>query len=446
MKGILGKRKITFAAAMAIVLATSGSASAVDIYYKNEPVRTDVAPVIEKGRTLVPIAVITESMGAKTKWDAKTKKVEILKDNITLHLWLGRDDYGVENKETGGFTALMDVPAKSINGRTMVPLGVIADAFGSKVVWDAKTQSVLIDSDISVLTRQEKNEQSKIVARIRKAFKDTPGREWYDLSRTEIRPYDLDDSMYTVEIKNEMRERLGPGTYQAYEADVQKRKFIFFVNKDNGRIYEWRNGVYALPDSAIVIPPNFGDKYAVNELIEEMMLNRKVITTREKLEVKIKRKDHTEDIVHAWSVTVYQAKPEQGKKKIAEYEVHVHDRRVIDVISGEVVYDDSAVAKYPEKMIGSKDEAVETAMKLLRKVGRIDPKGKYHVTDVSLYESAEVDGRAGYLVTLRQDSPDPNVTNMVGSFFVNTTSTVLMEYDIVNDNFIYLYGRYTPMG
>lgn len=445
MKSMSTKKRVLIGAVTAFIFATTGSASAVDIYYQNKPIRSDVEPVIEKGRTLVPIGVIAESMGAKVKWDAKAKKVEIRKDEITLHLWLGRDDYGVESEESG-FTAKMDVPAKSIDGRTMVPLGIIADHFGSKVVWDAKTKSVLIDSDERAFTAQNKEQLSKVTAQIRKAFKNAPGRERYDLSKAEIRLYGSGETFYEREMKNEMRERLGSGTYEIYQADAQKRSFVFLVNTDNGRVYEWRNGVYSLPDGEIVIPPQFRDKYAVNELIEEMMLNRKVITTREKLEVKIKRKDHTENIVHAWSVAVYQAKPEQGKKKIAEYEVHVHDRRVIDVISGEVVYDDSAVMNYPEKMIDSKEEAVETAMKLLRKVGRIDPKGKYHVTDVSLYESAEVDGRAGYLVTLRQDSKDPNVTNMVGSFFVNTTSTVLMEYDIVNDDFIYLYGRYTPMG
>ena len=37
----------------------------------------DVAPVIQNGRTMVPVRVISDKLGAKVNWDNQTKKVTI---------------------------------------------------------------------------------------------------------------------------------------------------------------------------------------------------------------------------------------------------------------------------------------------------------------------------------------------------------------------------------
>ena len=39
--------------------------------------KTDVPPVIEDGRTLVPVRALFESLDAKVGWNAKTKKITI---------------------------------------------------------------------------------------------------------------------------------------------------------------------------------------------------------------------------------------------------------------------------------------------------------------------------------------------------------------------------------
>ena len=40
--------------------------------------------------------------------------------------------------------ATLDVPAKLINGRTMVPIRFISESFGCKVNWDAKAKEITI--------------------------------------------------------------------------------------------------------------------------------------------------------------------------------------------------------------------------------------------------------------------------------------------------------------
>lgn len=417
---------------------------AVDIYYRNEKIKTDVEPFIENGRTLVPIGVIAESMDAKVKWYPKERKLKIDKEPLTITLWLDRKDFGVEGSE-GGYTGLLDVPAKSINGRTMVPLGMIAEVFGSEVVWDPKTKSVLIDSKSSSIEMSGKDyHELKMAQRIRNVYKNTPGREKYDLTkanivRAEEQVFPYKDYIY------ELQERIG-GSYELYEATLPNALFKFFVDPNTKHVLELKQGVYSLPDGEVVIPPDFRYEIAVEELIQELMLYRKVVPRTDQLMFKIAPKEKSGEFVYVWDVWVYESKPNQGKKKIAEYEVQVYGRKVISKGSGKAIYDDTAVQNYPEKLIGPKD--VEKAVfERLVKLGRVDKNKKYSFTDRSVYGGTDdVEKHSGYIVTIREDSPDPDVSTIVGTFFINGMSTVLMEYDVVDDTFYYLYGRYTPKG
>lgn len=47
---------------MMFCLSFSNTASAIDIYYKDAVVPTDTKPLIENGRTLVPLSAIAKSI------------------------------------------------------------------------------------------------------------------------------------------------------------------------------------------------------------------------------------------------------------------------------------------------------------------------------------------------------------------------------------------------
>jgi hypothetical protein len=40
----------------------------------------------------------------------------------------------------------LDVPAKTIGGRTLVPIRVVAESFGATVEWDPTTRTVIISN------------------------------------------------------------------------------------------------------------------------------------------------------------------------------------------------------------------------------------------------------------------------------------------------------------
>lgn len=101
----------------------------------------DVPPLLENGRTLVPMRAIAERLGSTVDYDSISKKITIIgKDrNVTLT---------VNQKEAyvNGIEQLLDVPAKVVNGRTLVPLRFVGQSLGATVNWDGPSQTVTIVS------------------------------------------------------------------------------------------------------------------------------------------------------------------------------------------------------------------------------------------------------------------------------------------------------------
>lgn len=120
------------------VQAWAGPAVTLD----NKPLTFDVSPVVENGRTLVPLRVIFESLGAKVNWDGEANTVTAVKGNVTLKLKIG-DNLAYKN----GSQVRLDVPPKIIKNRTLVPLRFVSEALGAYVHWDSGTQTVTISSN-----------------------------------------------------------------------------------------------------------------------------------------------------------------------------------------------------------------------------------------------------------------------------------------------------------
>lgn len=120
----------------------------VKIFTLGDYIYGDVAPTIENDRVLVPLRLIGESLDSKVKWVPATQKV-ILKrftqkgTDATIELQINRRQATVkENGMTKNIT--LDVPAKISNGRTLVPIRFISEAFGEIVSWDNANSTVVI--------------------------------------------------------------------------------------------------------------------------------------------------------------------------------------------------------------------------------------------------------------------------------------------------------------
>jgi len=124
-----------------VIVLTIGSKKAL----VNESVlNLEVAPLIEEGRTFVPLRFIAESFGAEVLWDPPTKRIDIVlehplvKKKITL--WLKKNTAHVNGKEI-----TIDVPPFILPpGRTVVPIRFIAESFDSEVEWKPLVKNIII--------------------------------------------------------------------------------------------------------------------------------------------------------------------------------------------------------------------------------------------------------------------------------------------------------------
>lgn len=111
------------------------------VSYNGKKIEFDQIPVIEGGRTLVPLRAIFEKIGATIEWDDKTKTVTAIKGDTKIKLTINN-----KTATKNGETVTLDVPAKIINGRTLVPVRFVADCFGVDVKWDETSRRVSLTS------------------------------------------------------------------------------------------------------------------------------------------------------------------------------------------------------------------------------------------------------------------------------------------------------------
>jgi len=55
------------------------------------PVSLDVAPIAKDGVTYLPLRFVADQLGGTTEWDGQTKKVTVLRGERMLELWFGKD-------------------------------------------------------------------------------------------------------------------------------------------------------------------------------------------------------------------------------------------------------------------------------------------------------------------------------------------------------------------
>jgi len=139
-------RLITGLVIFSLLIFASQTLAAPTVALDGQQLSFDVPPVIENNRTLVPLRVIFESLGATVEWNDLTQTVTAAKTGTEIKLTLGQ---AIAYKNCSPVP--LDIPAKSIDNRTMVPLRFVSEALGANVRWEDSTQSIYIISAESQL-------------------------------------------------------------------------------------------------------------------------------------------------------------------------------------------------------------------------------------------------------------------------------------------------------
>lgn len=99
----------------------------------------DTPPVTESDRTLVPLRFIFETMGADVDWDSGTQTAIVTENNTSIKFSIDNVTATID-----GAAKTMDVPARLINDKTLVPLRFLSEELGFDVQWDENTRTVTI--------------------------------------------------------------------------------------------------------------------------------------------------------------------------------------------------------------------------------------------------------------------------------------------------------------
>ena len=122
------------------------------------PREFDVMPIIENGRTLVPMRAIFETLGATILWDEATRTVTAAKGETVVMLQIDNPTAWVNGEATS-----LDSPAKIVDGRTLVPIRFVAETLGCNVDWENDTRTVIIKKDSEVHFTGESLDGKKVL-------------------------------------------------------------------------------------------------------------------------------------------------------------------------------------------------------------------------------------------------------------------------------------------
>lgn len=137
----LSKILTLLAATMAIMLLSSAAFAAdIAIELDGHIIKSDVAPRAVQGRTCVPVRVVAEALGAQVLYNYGTNDGTVTittLDGDVLAIKTGAKSGTLTKAASKEYkTITLDVPAKAYNGRVMLPLRAVAEAFGIKVDYE----------------------------------------------------------------------------------------------------------------------------------------------------------------------------------------------------------------------------------------------------------------------------------------------------------------------
>ncbi|MFX4263460.1 copper amine oxidase N-terminal domain-containing protein [Pelotomaculum propionicicum] len=119
--------------------AFAADQSNIKVKINDQVLYFDVNPIIDNGRTLVPVRGIFENLGADVQWIAQTSTVLATRGDTQVKLQIGNANAYVNDQ-----VIPLDVPAKIVNGSTLVPVRFISESLGATVGWDSGSSTVLI--------------------------------------------------------------------------------------------------------------------------------------------------------------------------------------------------------------------------------------------------------------------------------------------------------------
>ncbi|WP_422484980.1 stalk domain-containing protein [Gudongella sp. DL1XJH-153] len=114
----------------------------IKLYVNGHHLSLDHKPVIEDGRTLVPVRRVLTTLGAVISWDSETRSITCEFPECIIKLTIDNPTAVVN-----GQNHIMEVAPRIIENKSYMPIRFIAESLDAQVSWDGDNQIVHIDSD-----------------------------------------------------------------------------------------------------------------------------------------------------------------------------------------------------------------------------------------------------------------------------------------------------------
>lgn len=112
------------------LMTEAQAADDITIFVNGNQLASDVAPILENNRTLLPFRACAEALGAEVTWVRENQSVLMTKGDVTVTLYIGTNKASVN-----GEPKVLDVKSQLKNNRTLVPLRFVGESLNCKIEW-----------------------------------------------------------------------------------------------------------------------------------------------------------------------------------------------------------------------------------------------------------------------------------------------------------------------
>lgn len=113
----------------------------IKIVVDNISYNFDVMPYAKNNRVLIPLRGLSYLLGFYVTWNAGDRSVSMIKGNDEIILYPEKKTLFINGVKYAG-----DIESEYKNGRTMLSIRAISEAFGKKVEWDSEKNMVTVDT------------------------------------------------------------------------------------------------------------------------------------------------------------------------------------------------------------------------------------------------------------------------------------------------------------
>ena len=146
----------------------------ITLIINGQEIQSDVPLFIENGRTMIPVRLISENLGFEVGFSQNkdTSVISIVNmqrmrynpnefdDNRlnSILMTIGNNNIEIRNaKHAVEKTIQSEVAPKIVNGRTFIPLRILAENMAVQIEWDEITRSVIVTDQFkdNIVAKQE---------------------------------------------------------------------------------------------------------------------------------------------------------------------------------------------------------------------------------------------------------------------------------------------------